>query len=66
MTNEEYKETMELVEKLEKRGFGIVFPDRWPPRYPCNNLWKDACEHDGVDPSSMFVVFSDDNPHMKD
>ena len=25
-------------------------------------LWIAACEHDGIDPTSMFVVFSDDNP----
>ena len=26
-------------------------------------MWILACEHDGIDPSSMFVVFSDDNPY---
>lgn len=27
--------------------------------------WKRACEHDGIEPSARFVVFSDDNPHAK-
>ena len=25
-------------------------------------LWSRACIHDGIDPKSKFVVFSDDNP----
>ncbi len=25
--------------------------------------WAKACEYDNVDPSSMFVVFSEDNPY---
>ena len=25
--------------------------------------WEAACKHDGVNPKSMFVVFSEDNPH---
>lgn len=25
--------------------------------------WLKACEHDGIDPKAMFVVFSDDNPY---
>ncbi len=28
-------------------------------------IWKQACEHDGIDPASSFVVFSDDNPYVK-
>ena len=28
-------------------------------------LWIKACRHDGVEPTEMFVVFSDDNPHAK-
>ena len=27
--------------------------------------WAKACEHDGIPPDSHFVVFSDDNPHIK-
>ena len=26
-------------------------------------LWKQACQHDGIDPSASFVVFSDGNPY---
>ena len=26
------------------------------------DLWRKACEHDGIDPSSAFVARSDDNP----
>lgn len=28
----------------------------------CGRLWVLACEHDGVDPGSRFVIFSDANP----
>jgi len=28
-------------------------------------LWIKACRHDGVEPTEIFVVFSDDNPHKK-
>ena len=28
--------------------------------------WRKACEHEGIDPTSMFVVFSDDNPYIKE
>ena len=27
-------------------------------------LWEKACEHDGIPPDSMFVVFSDNNPYV--
>jgi hypothetical protein len=27
-------------------------------------LWQWACEHDGIDPASKFVIFSDDNPFI--
>jgi len=61
------KEIHETIKKLKKLGYGIIYPK--PTRIVCDNLcfsdkWKDACEHDGVAPSSMFVVFSDDNPHI--
>ena len=26
-------------------------------------IWRKACEHDGVSVDSRFVVFSDDNPY---
>ena len=30
--------------------------------YTLKDLWRKACEHDGIAPSSKFVVFSNDNP----
>lgn len=27
-------------------------------------LWTRACRHDGIDPKSTFVSFSDSNPHV--
>jgi hypothetical protein len=27
-------------------------------------LWKKCCEHDGMEPASKFVVFSNDNPYL--
>jgi len=27
-------------------------------------LWVKACEHDDIPPSSLFVVFSEDNPYV--
>ena len=30
--------------------------------YTLKDLWRKACEHDGIDPTSKFVVFSKDNP----
>lgn len=29
------------------------------------SAWRKACEHDGIDPNSSFVVFSDDNPYTR-
>jgi hypothetical protein len=29
--------------------------------YNLKQLWAKACEHDGIEPTSMFVVFSKDN-----
>jgi len=29
------------------------------------DLWQLACEHDGIDPASPFVIFSDDNPYVR-
>ena len=26
-------------------------------------LWLKMCKHDGIDPKSLFVVFSTTNPH---
>ncbi len=33
--------------------------------YTLKELWAKACEHDNIEPSSKFVVFSDDNPWIK-
>ena len=30
------------------------------------NLWRKACEWDKILPESKFVVFSDDNPYLKE
>ena len=27
------------------------------------SIWLKMCEHDGIDPTATFVVFSDDNPY---
>lgn len=29
-------------------------------------LWRNACEHDGIEPSAMFVLLSDDNPFWQE
>jgi hypothetical protein len=29
------------------------------------SAWEAACKHDGIDPDSKFVVFSDDNPFVQ-
>ena len=38
----------------------------WSVFHPvCRAIWWDlACQHDGLDPQSSFVVFSDDNPYF--
>jgi len=38
----------------------------WSLFHPvCRAIWWDlACQHDGLDPQSSFVVFSDDNPYF--
>jgi len=28
-------------------------------------LWRLACEYDGVDETSSFVIFTDDNPYIQ-
>lgn len=33
--------------------------------YTLKDLWIKACKHDGIEPSSKFVVFSKDNPWAK-
>jgi hypothetical protein len=33
-----------------------------PQRFVVKNLWYKMCAHDGIDPKSTFVVFSDSNP----
>ena len=32
--------------------------------YTLKDLWNKACEHDGIEANSKFVVFSKDNPWM--
>jgi hypothetical protein len=40
----------------------------WTVFHPvCQKVWWElACQHDGIDPSSKFIVFSDDNPYFQD
>ena len=40
----------------------------WSVFHPvCRNVWWGlACQHDGVDPKSTFVSFSEDNPYFKE
>jgi hypothetical protein len=33
-----------------------------PQVFVVKNLWNKMCAHDGIDPKSTFVVFSDSNP----
>ena len=33
--------------------------------YTLKDLWNKACEFDRIEPSSLFVVFSTDNPWAK-
>lgn len=33
-----------------------------PQRFVVKNLWNKMCKHDGIDPKSTFVVFSQTNP----
>lgn len=33
--------------------------------YTFKQLWVKACEHDGIEPTSKFVVFTKDNPWAK-
>lgn len=44
-------------------------PERQPdPRLlllKMQTLWRRACEHEGI-ADSPFVVFSEDNPHMRE
>lgn len=35
-------------------------------REKIKQLWNKACEHDGIDPKSKFVVFSEGNPFAKE
>ena len=40
----------------------------WSMFHPvCREVWWElACQHDGFDPQSDFVVFSDDNPYLQE
>ena len=33
--------------------------------YTFKQLWIKACEHDGIEPTSKFVIFTKDNPWAK-
>jgi hypothetical protein len=35
-------------------------------REKIRECWERACQHDGIPYDSMFVVFSDDNPYLKE
>ena len=34
-------------------------------KYTVKQLWNKACEHDGISPNALFVVFSESNPWAK-
>ena len=38
----------------------------WSAFHPvCREVWwKLACQHDGLDPQTSIIVFSDDNPYF--
>ena len=61
--------TQEEVEQFEAYARENL-PGRadWTLFHPvCRNVWwKLACQHDGVDPKSTFVSFSEDNPYFKE
>ena len=35
-------------------------------RIDVRRLWRKACKHEGIDPKSKFVVFSNENPWNDD
>ena len=47
------------LEDIERAGFDHIADVRLAVR----QLWVKMCEHDGIDPGAMFIVFSDDNPY---
>ena len=59
--------TEEETEEFQEHARNAL-PGRsdWSMFHPvCREVWwKLACEHDGFDPQSSFVVFSDDNPYI--
>ena len=34
--------------------------------YNLKDLWAKACAYDGIPEDSMFVVFSDENPYIRE
>ena len=44
-----------LPGRLDWSGFHPVCRAVW---------WELACQHDGIDPKSSFIAFSDDNPYF--
>ena len=50
-----------MLEKIERAGFKRIAD----LEYAVRQSWKAACKHDGIEPGSKFVVFSDDNPFVK-
>ena len=61
--------TQEEVEQFEAYARENL-PGRadWSLFHPvCRAVWWGlACQHDGFDPGSEFVVFSEDNPYFKE
>ena len=37
-----------------------------PQHFVVKNLWNKMCAHDKLDPKSMFITFSKDNPFISD
>ena len=48
------------LEDIEQAGFAHIAD----VRAAVKQSWLKACEHDGIDPTAAFIVFSDNNPFM--
>lgn len=54
---------------IETGGVQKLLPSVKAPRgleQKVKGLWEKACKWDKIPPESKFVVFSDDNPHLKE
>jgi hypothetical protein len=51
---------MDMVAQIEMNGDATIAGLAATVRA----LWLKVCQHDGADPASMFVVFSESNPYV--